>query len=179
MTSRRRSTRSGMPSGREGSPTPSRSSSRSPTSSSSAVWTTCRPWRRKRPLGSRSPLERPIFPRGQRRARPAVPGPAVDAGSGTSRRTRCSRSRATTSSRSCARSAAKGSTYAQHMKDATFHHPYARSSSRRSSTSSPRSRWRTATPRAMSTSTCSARSRAPGRTVSSARRVTSSGSWWR
>jgi len=49
------------------------------------------------------------------------------------------------------------STYAHHMKDARF------------------TRWRTATPRATSTSTCSARSPAPGRTASSARRATSSG----
>ena len=60
-----------------------------------------------------------------------------------------------------------------------LHHPHARSCSRRSSTSSTRCRWRTATPRATSTSTCSARSPPPDRTASSARRATSSSSWWR
>ena len=52
------------------------------------------------------------------------------------------------------------STYAHHMKDARF--------------TIPTCRWRTATPRATFTSTCSARSPPPGRMGNSARRAISS-----
>jgi type I restriction enzyme M protein len=67
-----------------------------------------------------------------------------------------------------------GSTYARHMKDARFTIPTP-SSSPRSSISSTRSRWRTATPRATSTNICSAKSPRRDRTDSSVPLATSSG----
>ena len=68
------------------------------------------------------------------------------------------------------------STYAHHMKDARFTIPTpALLAKVVDLLDATRCRWQTATPRATSTSTCSARSRAPGRTASSARRATSSG----
>ena len=54
------------------------------------------------------------------------------------------------------------------------HHPHPGAARRRRSTGSTPSRWRTATPRATSTSTCSPRSPPPGRTASSAPPATSS-----
>src|SRR2546427_6215478 len=62
------------------------------------------------------------------------------------------------------------STYAHHMKDARFTIPTLRYSPRWSTSSTP-CRWRTGTPKATSTSTCSARSPRPGKTASSAPRA--------
>ena len=56
-----------------------------------------------------------------------------------------------------------------------LHHPDAGAAGQGRRHDRPACRWRTATPRATSTSTCSARSPPPGRTASSARRATSSG----
>ena len=56
-----------------------------------------------------------------------------------------------------------------------LHHPDAGAAGEGRGPASTTCRWRTATPRATSTSTCSARSPPPGRTASSARRATSSG----
>jgi hypothetical protein len=66
------------------------------------------------------------------------------------------------------------STYAHHMKDARFTIPTAGPAGQGGGHARRACRWKTATPRATSTSTCSARSPAPGRTASSARRATSS-----
>ena len=55
-----------------------------------------------------------------------------------------------------------------------LHHPHAGAARQGRRHDRRTCRWRTATPRATSTSTCSARSPAPGRTASSAPRATSS-----
>jgi hypothetical protein len=78
------------------------------------------------------------------------------------------------SARAATVTAAKGdpedSTYTHHMKDALFMMPTP-GAGQTWWISSTASTWPTATPRATSTSTCSARSPAPGRTVSSAPRA--------
>ena len=66
-----------------------------------------------------------------------------------------------------------GSTYAHHMKDARFTIPTPALLAKVVDLLD-QVRWMTATPRATCTSTCSARSPAPGRTASSAHRATSS-----
>lgn len=66
----------------------------------------------------------------------------------------------------------EGSAFSQHMKDARLGIPTRRCSLKRSRNLTP-SEWTIATQKATSTSTCSARSRLPGKTASSARPGTS------
>jgi hypothetical protein len=61
----RKSTPSGMPSGRAAFPIRSRSSNRSPTSCSCAGSTKRSCWRKAKPAGSAKPVERRIFPKGK------------------------------------------------------------------------------------------------------------------
>ena len=90
------------------------------------------------------------------------------------------------SSPSSRRSAANGhddpervSTYTQHMKDAIFMMPTPRVLANVVDQLDCDRHGKTPTPRAISTSTCSARSPPPGRTASSAHPGTSSNSWSR
>ncbi len=122
-----------------------------------------------------TPVERRIFPEGaDDRGEPYRI--SAGAGSRASSRARCSGSSTSTSSRSYV-----PSTGTARPVRATCATPGCRSPAPRCSTRSCRSLmrsiWATATPRATSTITCSARSQPPARTGSSAGRVISSRSW--
>ena len=69
---------------------------------------------------TKQPVERAIFPEGQDERGRDYRGLALVADFGISSPTRCTRSWATMSSRSCAHLVVKARNYAQHMKDATF-----------------------------------------------------------
>ena len=122
------------------------------------------------------PMERRIFPEGTRSSKGRAYEdmrwsrfknfePARDV----------SRSSTSTSSPSCARSASDGIELRPAHEGRALRASPTPALLAKVVDCSTKSRWRIATPRATSTSTCSARSPPPGRTASSARRGTSSG----
>ena len=106
--------------------------------------------------------------------RPPVRGLPVEPASRTSRPARCTRSSASTSSLP-ADARRRGLDLRHPHEGRPVHDPDAGAAAEGGRRCSTTCRWTTATPRATSTSTCSARSPPPGRTASSARRATSSG----